>query len=386
MQAGFALVRHAAGAQAEGPAGAAERPEARLRRLQRRHPGGAQGHRARARSTPPSPSPPTSTPSTRCTTSRRRSTGKTFKPGPTDHDSTIIQVRDGLLEDQLSAPLVTADGGTYGGEPSVKCDDTSLWGNHLMSVDRATHGSRWASRRPTGPSSRRRASPSVRLDRRARRRRHHRRPRARRTRSSAATAPASRRWSSILTGLQAPDAGDGRLRRRARAAARDRDAWRRRVACVYQKSTIIPDADRRGEPLPQPADRGRGGLISWRALRRQARGPAGDLVGATSTSRPPAGDLTVEQRQFVEIARALSFGARFIILDEPTAQLDGAGIDRLFDRIRDLQRAGRDLPVHQPPPAGGLRDLRHGHGLPRRPAHPHRAGRRAAAAPTWSPR
>lgn len=57
--------------------------------------------------------------------------GKTFKPGKTDHDSTIIQVRDGLLEDQLSAPLVTADGGTYGGAPSLKSDDKSLWGNNL---------------------------------------------------------------------------------------------------------------------------------------------------------------------------------------------------------------------------------------------------------------
>ncbi|MEU1513240.1 sugar ABC transporter substrate-binding protein [Streptomyces sp. NPDC005811] len=57
--------------------------------------------------------------------------GKTFKPGRTDHDSTIIQVRPGLLEDQLSAPLVTADGGTYGGVASVKSDDTSLWGNNL---------------------------------------------------------------------------------------------------------------------------------------------------------------------------------------------------------------------------------------------------------------
>lgn len=57
--------------------------------------------------------------------------GKTFKPGKTDHDSTIIQVRDGLLEDQLSAPLVTADGGTYGGVPSVKSDDKTLWGNNL---------------------------------------------------------------------------------------------------------------------------------------------------------------------------------------------------------------------------------------------------------------
>ncbi|MET7685959.1 sugar ABC transporter substrate-binding protein [Streptomyces sp. NPDC005423] len=57
--------------------------------------------------------------------------GKTFKPGKTDHDSTIIQVRDGVLEDQLSAPLVTADGAAYGGVASVKSDDPSLWGNNL---------------------------------------------------------------------------------------------------------------------------------------------------------------------------------------------------------------------------------------------------------------
>lgn len=57
--------------------------------------------------------------------------GKTFQPGPTDHDSTIIQVRDGVLEDQLSAPLVTADGAEYGGVPSLKPDDKSLWGNNI---------------------------------------------------------------------------------------------------------------------------------------------------------------------------------------------------------------------------------------------------------------
>jgi simple sugar transport system substrate-binding protein/ribose transport system substrate-binding protein len=56
---------------------------------------------------------------------------KTFKPGKTDHDSTIIRVRPGVLEDQLSAPLVTADGGSFGGLPSLKSTDTSLWGNHL---------------------------------------------------------------------------------------------------------------------------------------------------------------------------------------------------------------------------------------------------------------
>ena len=57
--------------------------------------------------------------------------GKTFKPGPTDHGSTIVQVRPGVLEDQLPAPLVTRDGATYGSEKSVKFDDSSLWGNQL---------------------------------------------------------------------------------------------------------------------------------------------------------------------------------------------------------------------------------------------------------------
>ena len=57
--------------------------------------------------------------------------GKTFAPGRTDHDSTIIEVRPGVLEDQLSAPLVTADGGTIAGEPTLKYDDRSLWGNNV---------------------------------------------------------------------------------------------------------------------------------------------------------------------------------------------------------------------------------------------------------------
>ncbi|WP_420823762.1 substrate-binding domain-containing protein, partial [Streptomyces torulosus] len=46
--------------------------------------------------------------------------GKTFKPGPTDHDSTIIKLPNGL-EDQLPAPLVTKD----------NVDDKTLWGNSV---------------------------------------------------------------------------------------------------------------------------------------------------------------------------------------------------------------------------------------------------------------
>ncbi|TQM79153.1 monosaccharide ABC transporter ATP-binding protein (CUT2 family) [Saccharothrix saharensis] len=144
---------------------------------------------------------------------------------------------------------------------------------------------------------------------------------------------------SVLTGLQAADEGEVRFGGEPAPRLADRDAWRRRVACVYQKSTIIPELTVAENLYLNRHDRGRGGLISWRTTRERAR----ELLETWSVDvdvRAPARELDVEQRQFVEIARALSFGARFIILDEPTAQLDAAAISRLFSRITDLQRQG----------------------------------------------
>ncbi|MET7750600.1 sugar ABC transporter substrate-binding protein [Micromonospora sp. NPDC005367] len=46
--------------------------------------------------------------------------GKTFQAGPTDHDSTVIDIGNGL-EDQLAAPLVTKE----------NVDDPALWGNQI---------------------------------------------------------------------------------------------------------------------------------------------------------------------------------------------------------------------------------------------------------------
>jgi simple sugar transport system substrate-binding protein/ribose transport system substrate-binding protein len=57
--------------------------------------------------------------------------GKTFKPGKTNHNSTIIRVRAGLLEDELQAPLVTRTGAPVGGIPTVKYTSKTLWGNNL---------------------------------------------------------------------------------------------------------------------------------------------------------------------------------------------------------------------------------------------------------------
>ncbi|MFF9808347.1 sugar ABC transporter ATP-binding protein [Streptomyces coeruleorubidus] len=144
---------------------------------------------------------------------------------------------------------------------------------------------------------------------------------------------------SVLTGLQAPDEGTVTFGGRPAPRLADRDGWREHVACVYQKSTIIPTLTVAENLFLNRLGHGRGRLISWQGVRRRAR----DLLSTWSVDVDPqtlAGDLSVEQRQFVEIARALSFGTRFIILDEPTAQLDAAAINRLFGRIHDLQQQG----------------------------------------------
>ena len=56
--------------------------------------------------------------------------------------------------------------------------------------------------------------------------------------------------------------------------------------------------------------------------------------------RTPIGELTVARQQMVEISKALSFQARILIMDEPTAALNEAEINDLFSVIRELQAQG----------------------------------------------
>ncbi len=52
------------------------------------------------------------------------------------------------------------------------------------------------------------------------------------------------------------------------------------------------------------------------------------------------GTLTVARQQLVEIAKALSFNSRVLIMDEPTSALNETEVDHLFAIIEDLKRQG----------------------------------------------
>ncbi|MEU5433364.1 sugar ABC transporter ATP-binding protein [Streptomyces sp. NPDC020719] len=140
----------------------------------------------------------------------------------------------------------------------------------------------------------------------------------------------------VVSGLHRPDAGTIAFGGAPAPAFGDRAAWQSTVACVYQKSMVVPDLTVAENLF---LNRFEGRRIRWGRLR----GRAADLLAEYGVRVDPdvrARDLSVEQRQFVEIARALSFGARLIVLDEPTAQLDARGIQRLFTKVRELQAQG----------------------------------------------
>ncbi|MDP2678039.1 MAG: sugar ABC transporter ATP-binding protein [Rhodoferax sp.] len=67
------------------------------------------------------------------------------------------------------------------------------------------------------------------------------------------------------------------------------------------------------------------------------------LFDRLNLALPPTttiGELTVARQQMVEIAKALSFKSRVLIMDEPTAALNNAEIDELFRIIRQLKSEG----------------------------------------------
>src|SRR5437763_1350771 len=144
---------------------------------------------------------------------------------------------------------------------------------------------------------------------------------------------------AVFTGLIRPDHGVVRLGAEAAPTLADRASWQRLAACVYQKSMVVPSLTVAENVFLNRATGDDHGIVNWRAMRSRARQVMLDWGFDLDVNRL-ARDLTVEQRQVVEIARALSVGARFLILDEPTASLEEAAIERLFEWIRRLKGTG----------------------------------------------
>ena len=150
---------------------------------------------------------------------------------------------------------------------------------------------------------------------------------------------------SILSGLLEPDAGTVRLGGEPAPRVGDIGRWREQVATVFQHTMIVPHLSVAenvflgAPPSMFGSSAGGPGVVSWRAMRRRTRDIMGEW-GLNIAPETPCRELSVEQLQVVEIARALARGARCVLLDEPTAALERQASQRLFDRVRQLTAAG----------------------------------------------
>ena len=142
----------------------------------------------------------------------------------------------------------------------------------------------------------------------------------------------------ILSGAYRPTGGALVIDGQPRIFRTTADALAAGVAVIYQELHLVPEMSVAENlflgHLPQ-----RLGLVDRRALATAARRQL-ELVGETIDPATKVGRLPLAQRQMVEIAKALTRGARIIAFDEPTSSLSDREVRRLFSIIRELKARG----------------------------------------------
>jgi ribose transport system ATP-binding protein len=114
-----------------------------------------------------------------------------------------------------------------------------------------------------------------------------------------------------------------------------KEAEERGIVTIYQHFHLVPHLSV-AENVALSDFATRHGMIAWNTIYEQARRVL-DNIRLRLDLRRKVQDLTVSQKQLLEIAIALSKHARILIMDEPTAALSKTETETLFDLIRDLK-------------------------------------------------
>lgn len=141
-----------------------------------------------------------------------------------------------------------------------------------------------------------------------------------------------------LTGIYQPDEGTITLNGERVSFANAQDAMRAGVTAVHQESVMFDELTV-AENIYVGRQPQKGGRIDWSRIEHEAEQLFARLEVPLPV-RTKVKDLSVAQRHFVEIARALSQDARVVILDEPTAALSQREIGELYRIINQLKAAG----------------------------------------------
>ncbi|UBV44234.1 sugar ABC transporter ATP-binding protein (plasmid) [Deinococcus taeanensis] len=143
----------------------------------------------------------------------------------------------------------------------------------------------------------------------------------------------------ILAGVHRADGGALHVGGQPRTFHSTAEARAAGIAIIYQEPTLFPDLTVAENVLMGRQPLKGGGRIDRRAMNARVGELLRDLGVPLDPDRPVRG-LSIADQQIVEIAKALSFQARVLIMDEPTAALTGQETERLFRVVRTLRARG----------------------------------------------
>ncbi|HEX4008844.1 MAG TPA: sugar ABC transporter ATP-binding protein [Solirubrobacteraceae bacterium] len=143
----------------------------------------------------------------------------------------------------------------------------------------------------------------------------------------------------ILAGLLRPDAGNITVAGETMAALTPSESRAAGISVIHQELALI-DSQSVAENIflghPRPR---RWGAIDWRRLTAEAERACTE-TGIALDVRRPVGELSTWQRWATVLVRELRVRSRVLILDEPTAAMDEAHVERVFAAVRGARAAG----------------------------------------------
>ncbi|MDE2776514.1 MAG: sugar ABC transporter ATP-binding protein [Chloroflexota bacterium] len=143
----------------------------------------------------------------------------------------------------------------------------------------------------------------------------------------------------ILAGAYKADAGEIVYKGEQRAGATAGEVIDSGISIIYQELALVAQMSV-AENIFLGREPQRGfGVLDLRSLHERAA-KLTERLGISLDTRTPVSELTVAQRQLVEIAKALSQNADLIVMDEPSAILAGSELDQLFRIISSLVEQG----------------------------------------------
>jgi ribose transport system ATP-binding protein len=145
----------------------------------------------------------------------------------------------------------------------------------------------------------------------------------------------------VLGGVHAPDAGEILVEAAPVRIRSTRDAARLHIAFIHQELNVLDNLDIAANVFlgREPTTGGPLKLIDRARMERETETHLRQ-IGLPMAATASVADLSLAQRQMVEIAKALSQEARLIILDEPTSSLTPGETDRLLSVMGELRGRG----------------------------------------------